>query len=142
MHDPAGMKSWWSVGERWPSVAAVVSVPVLLVTGLLDDVADGVVVAAVLYLAWGLAWSLARHRAGEGRWVVWQVPGVLLFGAINAWAVTSGEPYVNYALAVGWLAHAAWDVVHFRANRVVPRWWSEWCVVLDVLLAVMLIVRA
>jgi hypothetical protein len=42
-------------------------------------------------------------------------------------------------LAVGWLGHAAWDVVHFRANRVVPRWWSEWCVALDVLLAVVLL---
>jgi hypothetical protein len=38
------------------------------------------------------------------------------------------------------VGHAAWDV-HFRADRVVPRWWSEWCLVLDTLLAVVLVVR-
>ena len=34
-------------------------------------------------------------------------------------------PAAPVRLGVGWLLHAAWDVVHFRADRVVSRWWSE-----------------
>ena len=121
--------------DRWPTAAGIATVPVLLVLGILDDVVEGVVVAAVLYLAWGVL----RRRPGQGGWVLWQVPGVLVFGAITVWALSLEHPQLQYALAVGWLGHAAWDVVHFRANRVVPRWWSEWCIALDVLLAVVLL---
>jgi hypothetical protein len=119
---------------RWPTLAGLLTVPVLLLIGLFDDFVEGVVVAAVLYLAWGVL----RRRPGQGRWVAWQVPGVLLYGAITFWALSLDHPQLQYALAVGWLLHAAWDVVHFRADRVVPRWWSEWCIALDVLLAVVL----
>jgi hypothetical protein len=86
--------------DRWPTVARIATVPALLAIGLFDDVVQGVVVAAVLYLAWGGTAAPAR---------------------------------------TGRLGHAAWDLVHFRANRVVPRWWSEWCVARDVLLAAVLL---
>jgi len=124
--------------RRWPTVAGIVSVPALLLSGLFDDFVDGVVFAAVLYLAWGVL----RHRPGQGAWVLWQIPGVLLFGAATLWAVSIDEPAAKYVLAAGWLGHAAWDVVHFRADRVVARWWSEWCLVLDVLLAAILVIDA
>jgi uncharacterized membrane protein YccC len=42
-------------------------------------------------------------------------------------------------LAVVWLGHAAWDFAHYRADRIVPRWLSEFCAVLDVLTAASLI---
>jgi hypothetical protein len=113
-------------------------VPALLLSGFFDDFAEGVVYAAVLYLAWGVL----RHRQGHDAWVLWQIPGILLFGAITLWALSLDDPDAQYVLAVGWLGHAAWDVVHFRADRVVARWWSEWCVVLDVLLAALLLVEA
>ena len=71
--------------------------------------------------------------------MAWQLPGVLVFGAVTVWALSLQEPYLQQVLAVGWLGHTAWDVVHYRADRVVPRWWSEWCVALDVLLAVLLL---
>ena len=124
--------------RRWATLAGILTVPALLVSGLFDNFVDGVVVAAVLYLAWGVL----RHRQGQGRWVLWQVPGVLLFGAATLWALSLDDADARYVLAAGWLGHAAWDVVHFRANRVVPRWWSEWCVVLDVLLAAVLLLPA
>jgi cephalosporin-C deacetylase-like acetyl esterase len=37
--------------DRWPTVARIATVPALLAIGLFDDVVQGVVVAAVLYLA-------------------------------------------------------------------------------------------
>lgn len=75
-----------------------------------------------------LAWGLLRHRRGRAGGS-WQVPGVLLFGAATLWALSLDDPDARSVLATGWLGHAAWYVVHFRANGVVPRWWSEWCVV-------------
>ncbi len=38
----------------------------------------------------------------------------------------------RYVLAVGWLGHGLWDLVHFRSRRVVPWQWAEWCAVVDV----------
>jgi hypothetical protein len=58
--------------RRWPTLAGIATVPALLATGLFDDFVEGVVVAAVLYLAWGVL----RRRPGQRRWVAWQVPGV------------------------------------------------------------------
>jgi hypothetical protein len=38
-------------------------------------------------------------------------------------------------VAGGLLAHAAWDIYHHRANKVVVRSMAEFCFVLDTLLA-------
>jgi hypothetical protein len=124
--------------RRWPTIAAIVTVPALFISGLFDDFVDGVVYAAVLYLVWGVV----RHRPGQGVWVWMQIPGILVFGALTFWALSIDDPGAQYVLAAGWLGHAAWDVVHYRANRVVSRWWAEWCMVLDVLLAVVLVIDA
>lgn len=125
----AAVRTWW------PELAGVASAFVLWTAGILSDFAEGVVVAAVLYLAWGLL----RRRPGDRPWLVWQVVGVMVFGAATVVAIRADEPASAYVLAAGWLGHAAWDVVHFRANRIVPRWWSLWCGVLDVLLAAVLV---
>ena len=58
---------------------------------------------------------LGRPDAGRGRWPA---------GGRAEWLV-----------AFGWLAHAGWDLVHHRSGRVVPRGYAEWCGVLDVALA-------
>lgn len=122
----------------WAAVAGAASIPVLWAAGILSDFAEGVVVAAVLYLAWGLI----RRRPEDRPWLAWQLVGVVVFGAATVLAVRSEQPASASILAAGWLAHAAWDVVHFRADRIVPRWWSLWCMVLDVLLAVVLVAGA
>jgi hypothetical protein len=129
----ASTRSLWK--KRWPTAAGILTVPVLLLVGWIDDIVDGVVVAQVLYLAWGVT----RHASGRPGRLALQVIGVLIFGALNLYALDQDEPLVRYLLAAGWLGHAAWDVVHYRANEVVPRWWSEWCIALDVLLAVILV---
>jgi hypothetical protein len=42
----------------------------------------------------------------------------------------------GYLLAAGWFGHAAWDVAHYRADKVVSRSFAEWCAVFDALGAV------
>ena len=94
-----------------------------------------VLLAAVIYLTWGTA----RGDLGDRRWLSAQTAAVLGFGAVAITAVAVDPAAARYVLAAGWLAHAAWDVVHHRAGRVVPRWYAETCMVADLLLATALL---
>ncbi|MDG4810215.1 hypothetical protein O7634_25970 [Micromonospora sp. WMMD1120] len=67
---------------------------------------------------------LATQLVGLAVWVTVTVVAVATGGRVAAWLV-----------AVGWLAHALWDLVHHRRNGVVPRAYAEWCGVLDLTLA-------
>jgi hypothetical protein len=64
---------------------------------------------------------------------------VLGFGAVAIAAVAAAPAAAPYVLAAGWLAHAAWDVVHHRIGRVVPRWYAETCLVADLSIATALL---
>ncbi|MFS8096676.1 hypothetical protein LFM09_06000 [Lentzea alba] len=44
-------------------------------------------------------------------------------------------------IALGWGAHAVWDLVHHIRNAVVPRWWSEFCGVFDLVIAVTILLK-
>ncbi|GLY22117.1 hypothetical protein Misp04_18490 [Micromonospora sp. NBRC 101691] len=72
-----------------------------------------------------------RRRLGDGRALAVQVAGALVWGGVAVVAATAAEPLATWLLAAGWLAHSAWDVVHHRLDRVVPRGYAEWCAVLD-----------
>ncbi|GCE77553.1 hypothetical protein [Cellulomonas biazotea] len=64
---------------------------------------------------------------------------LLVFGAVAALAPAATHDVGAYLLAAGLLAHAGWDVHHHRTQRVVPRSLAEFCVVLDVLLAAVIV---
>ena len=91
--------------------------------------------AAVIYLTWGTA----RGDLGNRRLLTAQTAAVLGFGAVALTAVAVDPAAARYVLAAGWLAHAAWDVVHHRLGRVVPRWYAETCLVADLTLAAALL---
>ncbi|MGR6965813.1 hypothetical protein ACU610_15240 [Geodermatophilus sp. URMC 61] len=94
-----------------------------------------VLLAAVVYLTWGTA----RDDLGSRRLLTAQTAAVLGFGAVAMAAVAVDPAVARYVLAAGWLAHAAWDVAHHRAGRVVPRWYAETCLVADLTLAAVLL---
>lgn len=76
------------------------------------------------YLIWG-------HKAPRVQLLVFG-----LFAGLAA-VVTVVSPNVGVLLiALGWGAHGVWDVVHHIRNAVVPRWWSEFCGVFDLVVAV------
>jgi hypothetical protein len=54
-------------------------------------------------------------------------------------AILAGGWTAAWLVAFGWLAHAGWDVVHHRTGRVVPHGYAEFCGVLDVALAAIMI---
>jgi hypothetical protein len=90
-----------------------------------------VLLAAVIYLVWGTA----RGDLAARRWLTAQTAGVLGFGVVAVGAAAADPAVARYLLAAGWLSHAAWDVVHHHADRVVPRWYAELCMVCDVMIA-------
>jgi hypothetical protein len=117
--------------RRWPTWLGIALVALLVVTGLRTDFADGIVVAAIIYWAWGAV----RGQLWRPGWLTLETAGVAAFGALTLAAVSMDAEPARYLLAAGWLAHAAWDVAHHRANRIVPRWYAECCAVVDFLLA-------
>ncbi|MGK8503282.1 hypothetical protein [Nocardia asiatica] len=123
---PAGV-----VVRRWPTLAAVVAVVVFFADGASELTPFAVLlpVMAVLYLLFGGLRGDLWHR-GE---FALQMAGLLAFGGIALAVQAADGSLARYLLAGGWLAHGVWDFVHHRRDRVVPRAWSEWCGVVDVL---------
>lgn len=85
----------------------------------------GLVVAALIYV--GLALP-----SREGRWLGLESAGLAIFGSL-AW-LGLRRPGV---LALGWMAHAAWDVgLHLdRAQSVVGPWYPLTCIGFDLVVA-------
>jgi hypothetical protein len=128
--------------RRWPTGLGIAATTagLALISPLPDRLqtevsAWGVLTAAVIYLTWGTA----RGELGARRWLTAQTAAVLGFGAIAIAAAAADPAAARYVLAAGWLAHAAWDVAHHRADRVVPRWYAELCLVCDLLVAAALL---
>jgi uncharacterized membrane protein len=65
---------------------------------------------------------------------------MLGYGAVAITALAFA-PMVGAILAsLALIAHAIWDVIHYRRNAVVPRSLAEFCIFLDVPLGVAVIV--
>jgi hypothetical protein len=131
-----------ALARRWPAVLGVVAAvnSLVLLARFPAPVqvwvsAWCVLLAAVIYLTWGTA----RGDLGNRRLLTAQTAAVLGFGAIALAAVAVDPATARSVLAAGWLAHAAWDVVHHRLGRVVPRWYAETCLVADLTLAATLL---
>lgn len=121
--------------RRWPTGLAIALVALLVGTGLRTDFARGIVGAAIIYWVWGAV----RGQLWRPAWLTLETAGVAAFGALTVAAAFMDAGPTRYLLAAGWLAHAAWDVAHHRADRIVPRWYAECCAVVDVLLAAALL---
>jgi hypothetical protein len=127
-----------TLARRWPTGLgiAATATSLALISPLPDRLqtqisAWGVLTAAVIYLTWGTA----RGELGSRRWLTAQTAAVLGFGALAIAAAAAAPATARFVLAAGWLAHAAWDVAHHRADRVVPRWYAELCMVCDLVVA-------
>ncbi|MDX3660489.1 hypothetical protein PV646_24570 [Streptomyces sp. ID05-26A] len=112
-----------ALGDRWPAVIALAVTFDFWQAPVVPPVWT-LLVCQVVYLLWG-----------------WRAPRVQLvvFGlyAVLAGAVILVSPHAGVGLiAFGWGAHAVWDLVHHVRNAVVPRWWSEFCGVFDLVIAV------
>jgi len=120
-------------GAAWPAFGVTfVLVGVAKVTDL-DPVPWMIGLAAVL--------TVIGVAAGRGR-PAWSLPlqaaAMLVLAAAALLAVRADPTVGGLVVAVGLLAHAGWDAYHHRTRRVVSLTLAEFCMVLDVLLAVLL----
>jgi len=90
---------------------------------------------SVPLLVYGL-WSRATRSYEEYQQMAL---AMVVFGAATALALGASEDVGAYLLAAGLLGHAVLDVYLHRADKVVVRSMTEFCFVLDTLLAVVIV---
>ncbi|MBQ1084263.1 hypothetical protein [Nocardiopsis sp. B62] len=75
-----------------------------------------------------------------------QTPALALFGGAGLLTLVVPPEAAVAVVAVGLLAHAAWDTVHWWTRKVISRSLAEWCMVCDTAVGaailVVLLVRA
>jgi hypothetical protein len=72
------------------------------------------------------------------RWL--QIPMALVYAALAVLAFRVPPEVATAMVAAGLIAHAAWDVVQWRADAVLARSFAEWCAVYDLVIGVGLLV--
>ncbi|HEX2499397.1 MAG TPA: hypothetical protein VHO00_11415 [Actinomycetes bacterium] len=88
-----------------------------------------------------LVFAAFRHGPRRSVALRIQTAGLLGFTALALIALVADPALGRYLVAAGWLAHAGWDFAH-RDGRVVPKWYVQFCIPLDVLMAVSLVIGA
>jgi hypothetical protein len=119
----------------WPMFAAAF---VLITIGFLVPSVDPswwmVGVAAGL-----AAYGLARGALSPPWGLPLQSAAMVVFATAAITAVNVGATWAGFLVAASLLAHALWDAYHHHVDRVVVRSMSEFCGVLDTLLAIWVI---
>jgi hypothetical protein len=87
-----------------------------------------------------LVYGLLRGADTSGHGLGLQTAALLGFGATAGAALLVTPQLGALLVAAGLLGHAAWDVHHHRVNRVVVRSLAEFCLVLDTVLAVAIVI--
>ncbi|MBF6214770.1 hypothetical protein IU433_25320 [Nocardia puris] len=99
--------------------------------------------AALLAMGVGFAvFGFLRGDRIDRRELGVQTLGFAGFSAIALTAMMSGPLIAAHLAAVAALGHALWDVIHFVREKVVSRSLTEFCVVLDFGLGVLLLLTA
>lgn len=125
-------------GAAWPAFGVSF---VLIAAGRFTDGADPT------WLMLGLAAVLAAYGLVRGRgrppWgLPLQAAAMAVLGAVALAAAEVSPTGAGLLVAGALLAHAAWDVRHHRGGRVVARSMAEFCAVLDVVLALLVLAAA
>jgi hypothetical protein len=122
-------------GAAWPLFFGSVAV---ITVGKIVDV-DATLIVLGCGVALGL-YGLLRGVVRPGHGLPLQTVALLGFGAVAAVALFVDSDLGAYLVAAGLLAHSAWDLHHYRANRVVARSLAEFCLLLDASVAVLIVV--
>ena len=122
------------LAQRWPTwIALAVS---------LDNWQDPSVPAPWTLLLLPAAYLLfggIRSQLRDSRMLALQLAGLALYVMLAVIASNAGPTVAAWVVTAAWGSHALWDLAHFRADAVVPRWWSEWCGVVDAVIAVTIV---
>jgi hypothetical protein len=127
-----------ALGVKWVAWAAIPVASALVVAGALIGiepwfVLGGVAIALVIV---GLVARASRTALAAQSLALVAYGGIALIGLVLSPAV--GAVLASLTL----MAHAVWDVIHYRRNAVVSRSLAEACIAFDVLLGLTAIVLA
>lgn len=112
---------------------------VLITIGALAPGFDPLWVMAALGAAL-LVWGLVRGRARPAWGLPLSSAAMAAVGAVVVATALLGQPWAGVLVGLGLLGHAAWDAFHLRADRVVGRSLAEFCMVLDAVIGLAVIV--
>ena len=87
-----------------------------------------------------VVWGLVRGRARPAWGLPLTAGAMVVAGAIAIAVALLGQPWAGLLVGLGLLGHAAWDAFHLRADRVVGRSLAEFCLVLDTVIGLAVIV--
>ena len=93
----------------------------------------GLVVAAIIYLGFALAW-------GNAHWLAVEFIGVFIYSLFYWLSIKHNALW----LSLGWLLHPAWDIfLHLTGpgEHVAPAWYAVACVSFDFAVAVYTVYR-
>ncbi|WP_433121226.1 hypothetical protein [Micromonospora sp. CA-246542] len=119
-----------ALARRWPAGLALL----LTADMWLDPIVLSPWTMLVLPGGYLLIGLFRRTLRGPGV-LATELVGLAVWGALTLVGIMAGGRTAAWLVALGWLAHAGWDVARHRTGRVVPRGYAEFCGVLDVVLA-------
>jgi len=114
---------------RWPAGLGLVLGLLMLVDGNVSQASASllIVLMAVAYPVIGAG----RRHLDRPAVLALEIAGILFFGAFVVASLLVDRDVARYLLAAAVLNHAAWDVAHYLADRVVPRPYADFCWVFD-----------
>lgn len=83
-----------------------------------------------------------RGHLRDPRQLALQLAGFALYLVLMVVAANAEPRTADWIVAIGFGLHALWDLAYHRANVVAPRWWAEWCGVVDAVIAITFVVSA
>lgn len=123
-----------AMARRWPTWLALV----MTIDNWVDPMVPPALAMLLLPSAY-LGFGVVRKAFADRRMLWLQLAGLVGYVALTALALSVEPGVARYLIAAGWLVHAGWDLWHFVVNKVVPRAWSEWCGVVDLVIGLTII---
>lgn len=127
-----------ALSARWVAWAAIPVGSALVVAGALIGIDPWLVLGgtSVVLVVLGLMLGASRTALAA------QSVALVAYGGVAAAALALGPTAGAIVASLALIAHAIWDVIHYRRNAVVPRSLAEACMFFDVPLGVTIIVLA
>jgi hypothetical protein len=121
---------------RWVAWAAIPIASILVVAGELVGIEPGFVLggASIVLVIIGLVLGASRTVLAA------QAIAMVGYGGAGLIALTLSPVAGAILASLALMAHAIWDVIHYRRNAVVPRSLAEACIFFDIPLGLALIV--
>jgi hypothetical protein len=124
---PGAIKNLWPIGLG-------IAVGLFVIEGL--ELGLSLSLLALVIAAVYVPIGVIRKQFGSPDVHLLETLGVIGFGALALGALSVDHRLAQYLLAAAFFGHAAWDFAHHRADKVVPRWYAEFCIVVDVIIGV------